>query len=446
MTQVAVLALLFSRCLTAQVEQALAADACSSVVANTQAQLLGAFGAGETYITVCKQVLITGTLLIPNRVHIEFIRRGGFRKGNSGAVRIAGSIPDRPQQFFFGFEPGDVRSADAAQGTPWSQTRLPQWWGALGDSDGLGGGTDNTTAIQCAIDSGVRIGSSTRTGDVFLGAGSFRVGNLTLQERFAILRGSNVFATSLHPDATLMAPGSAVISMGASSGGPWNDYSSKLERFSIGFQDDCPAGLSGIRAVDDLGESTEISNIWILGFSDVGIDFPPAALGLGVWIHDCTFGNVRFGSSRAIRIVGGQYSTVIERCTFNANVSGGQLVAVELDTIGCSIRDCHFEDTHQCIAISKSSITPSRYDIQGVDSFFATGVSGLIRIDCTPLPGGVHRQCSVSVQNVHRLSNGALNLLVDVQTGVTIASPKSGINQYRRAVNELGVISFDYQF
>lgn len=90
---------------------------------------------------------IASDLTVPSDVHIFFVGEGALKKEvkRRFSVVIQAPITAPQRQIFVGFEPGEVVLRN-------SQKAIPQWWGAKADDDG-----DDSTAIQCAIDSSASV-------------------------------------------------------------------------------------------------------------------------------------------------------------------------------------------------------------------------------------------------------------------------------------------------
>lgn len=100
---------------------------------------------GATLIVSTEQV-INKSITTPPTLDVVVIGGGRFT-GSSGTKLTFGkfTVLGSPRQVFSGFDAGDVTGLSEAR---------PEWWGAVGDANTTTRtGTDDTTAVQCAISS-----------------------------------------------------------------------------------------------------------------------------------------------------------------------------------------------------------------------------------------------------------------------------------------------------
>ena len=104
--------------------------------------------AGKTLIIMESINLPAGAITIPSNVSVFPIQGGVINKSAATSLTINGPVVGNPRhQWLSGFVPGDVIIDGVKNIDIWSE-----WWGAVADSNGAtGNGTDNGTAINCAI-------------------------------------------------------------------------------------------------------------------------------------------------------------------------------------------------------------------------------------------------------------------------------------------------------
>lgn len=109
---------------------------------------LGLLQAAEASIRVIDTpVVLRKTIHIPADQLLVIREKGVLRQGGGGRLVIEGNFIAPARNVFQDFQPGEIVFANPAA----APHALPQWWGARAD-----GRADDTNAIQCALDAGLR--------------------------------------------------------------------------------------------------------------------------------------------------------------------------------------------------------------------------------------------------------------------------------------------------
>lgn len=193
--------------------------------------------------------------------------------------------------------------------------------GAVGTAE-----TDSTEGIQYAINSGTGgtggLNSQNYASVISLGTGNYKTtSTIDCRNRFVYVDGKGVFRTNIYPHADTAF---STFKFGSASGQDWGLYDQKFRHFYVRFKNHAAgAGWIAFEGSDDIGEGTEISDVWSVGWTSGGVQVSSNASVLGFIIRDCSFNsaNPNLGADAVgIYLGSGGDQTTIERVTFNNNV------------------------------------------------------------------------------------------------------------------------------
>lgn len=135
-----------------------------------------AIGSTQSTIEIPAATTVSASLTIPANVTLLLVGAGMISVSSAQTLTINGPILAPMRQIFTGA--GSVRFGIHVEKS------YPQWWGAVFDNS-----TDDTTAIQKAIDAFTRTNKPHAGGEVFISGGAVITTSLLIHETSAWLRG-----------------------------------------------------------------------------------------------------------------------------------------------------------------------------------------------------------------------------------------------------------------
>lgn len=141
------------------------------------AAALTAIGSDQATLLIDDEQTLLSNTTIPSNVAIKFVKGCFIVKDSTYTLTINGIIEAFPSQIFSGFSAGDVVINTGA-----AKEIYAEWWGAAGDLS-----TDDSTAIQCAIDA-----SSFITPAVLLAKGYKCNSKIVVNQSCQCLRGQGI--------------------------------------------------------------------------------------------------------------------------------------------------------------------------------------------------------------------------------------------------------------
>lgn len=164
---------------------------------------VAAISSSSRTLVISSTLTVSSNLTIPSNITLQFLRNGRINFSGSSVLTINGSIQAGLYQIF-GTSGGTVTMGQMVEQV------YPQWWGAVAD-----GSTDDTTAIQSAINS---LGASTYGGVVYLPVGQYKITSALQIKAGVNMRGSgkdqtNILAATASQDGLTNLTGSRLFGL-----------------------------------------------------------------------------------------------------------------------------------------------------------------------------------------------------------------------------------------